>query len=259
MTTPFDLVVDEIKERGFHNHRKEEHSDTLSLGILQDLTSTCEPLRSDFATGQIRYWLNKPTPGQHERELDLLIGGARDDDPELPDLAKVRICLENKSVVTAHRNRTTRFQDLREVMKAVHAAREEAVLVATVMIGVAQRVLNVPDKIKPDVTARRFETRIKPRLSLGDARLWTDFRKAISKNRANDPAITLRKFQSLPTRKPGHSHVVGYDFVLLVPVFIDNVNPPFVARENNLGIDIDFEYQTMLTRICQAYTARWHL
>ena len=53
--------------------------------------------------------------------------------------------------------------------------------------------------------------------------------------------------------------MVGYDFVLLVPVFIDNVNPPFVARENNLGIDIDFEYQTMLTRICQAYTARWHL
>ena len=52
MTTPFDLVVNEFKERGFHNHRKEEHSDTLSLGILQDLTSTCEPLRAAFATGR---------------------------------------------------------------------------------------------------------------------------------------------------------------------------------------------------------------
>jgi hypothetical protein len=40
---------------------------------------------------------------------------------------------------------------------------------------------------------------------------------------------------------------------------VDNVNPPFVARQNNLGIDVDHEYQAMLAGICKAYLARWHL
>jgi len=52
---------------------------------------------------------------------------------------------------------------------------------------------------------------------------------------------------------------VAYDYVLLVPVFIDNVHPPRVARDNALGIDVDGEYRMMLDRICKAYTARWHL
>jgi hypothetical protein len=52
---------------------------------------------------------------------------------------------------------------------------------------------------------------------------------------------------------------VAYDYVLLVPVFIDNVCPPRVARDNALGIDVDAEYRSMLDRICKAYTARWHL
>jgi len=177
MTTPFDLVIAEIKASGFHNHRKEGHSDALSLGILKDLTDTCEPLRVDFEKRVIKHWLNVPIPGKDERELDLLIGGPREDDQNSPDLEKVRICVENKSVVTAHRNRGTRYTDLSEVMKAVHAAREEAVLVATVLIGVAQKVLNVPDRIKPAYQGnpRKFQTKILPRLSSGDERLWKEF------------------------------------------------------------------------------------
>ncbi|MGD0672302.1 MAG: hypothetical protein ABSB13_09505, partial [Candidatus Binatus sp.] len=82
---------------------------------------------------------------------------------------------------------------------------------------------------------------------------------AVSNNRPNDPKTTVKKFQGLPTRKPGHTHVLGYDFVLLVPAFIDNVNPPYLARENELGINIDADYRAMITHICKAYTARWHL
>jgi hypothetical protein len=261
MTTPFDRVVEAIKERGFHNHRKEEHSDLLSLGILKDLIATCAPLRADLESGAVKYWLNVPIPGKHERELDLLIGGARADDQKSPDLEKVRVCVENKSVVTAHRNRTSRYTDLSEVMKAVHAAREEAVLVATVLIGVALKVLNVPDRIKPTFkkNPKKFQTKILPRLSSGDARFWKEFPLAVSNNRPNDPKTTATKFRGLPTRKPGHTHVLGYDFVLLVPAFIDNVNPPYLARTNGLGIDIDADYQAMIGQICKAYTARWHL
>lgn len=32
------------------------------------------------------------------------------------------------------------------------------------------------------------------------------------------------------------THVEGYDYVLLAPVFIDNVNPPRLPRPNELGI-----------------------
>ncbi len=69
---------------------------------------------------------------------------------------------------------------------------------------------------------------------------------------------TAAKFRALPKRLSAHTHVCGYDFVLLVPVFVDNVDPPYVARENPLGIDVDKEYGMMLESICTAYKARWH-
>lgn len=143
----------------------------------------------------------------------------------------------------------------------MHRVRAEAVLVATVIIGIAPRVLNVPDKLKPLYKEKmpRFTKKIVPRLSSGDAKLWDEFSWAVSVNKPDDPAKTVAKFRQLPTRPPGHTHVVGFDYVLLVPVHIDNVNPPYIPRPNSLGIDIDEEYGSMLTQICKAYTARWHL
>lgn len=75
----------------------------------------------------------------------------------------------------------------------------------------------------------------------------------------DDPGRTAEKFRELPTRPPGRTDLVAYDYVLLVPVVIDNVHPPRVAPDNGLGIDIDAEYRAMLDRVCKAYTARWHL
>lgn len=81
-------------------------------------------------------------------------------------------------------------------------------------------------------------------------------------NRLSDSAKTVAKFRQLPTRSPGHTHVVGYDYVLLVPAFIDNVNPPYIPKPDDprsLGIDVQLEYAAMLDTVCKAYTARWHL
>jgi len=72
-------------------------------------------------------------------------------------------------------------------------------------------------------------------------------------------ARTADLFHILPTRGSGHTHVQGYDYVLLVPVSIDNVNPPRVARDNDLGIDVDAEYSRLIQQMCSAYTARWHM
>ena len=40
---------------------------------------------------------------------------------------------------------------------------------------------------------------------------------------------------------------------------IDNVDPPRIVRDNQLGIDVDVGYAKMLETLCRAYKARWHL
>jgi len=259
-TTPFDEAISAIQQRGYHNHRLEEHSDIVSRGIFRDLLDCCSTLRADYERGAIREWLNVHAPGARKRKIDLFVGEPRAG-AALSDISKLRVCVENKSVVTAHRNRDARFDDLNETLKVVHAARSEAVIVATVLIGTAGRVLNIPDKVKAfhKGLGDTFTQTIVPRLSRGDLSLWDEYRWAVSVNRKNDPAITLEKLRQLPTRKPGHTHVEGYDYVLFVPVHIDNVSPPTLARTNDLGIDIDQQYQEMLSTICKAYAARWHL
>jgi hypothetical protein len=153
----------------------------------------------------------------------------------------------------------------------LHDAQAEAVLVATVIIGVAERVLNVPDRIEPQFKKKavEFEAKVVPRLSSGDQSLWREFDFAVSTNGTKDPTITLNKFRQLRSRsirasgvwRPGHTHIVGYDYVLLVPAFINNVDPPYIPGPHdhrNLGINVQREYNAMLDLVCKAYTARWH-
>ena len=98
-----------------------------------------------------------------------------------------------------------------------------------------------------------------PRLSSGDQSLWYEFAWAVSANKENDCTRTVEKFRMLRTRPPGHTHVQGYDYILIVPVHIDNVSPPKIAVHNSLGINVNAEYKQMINTICKAYTARWHL
>jgi hypothetical protein len=259
MATPFDKVIKDIKKRGYHNHRLEDHSNIVSLGILKDLLKTCPPFREDFESGVINRWFNVHTPGARQRKIDLLIGQQLPDGR--PDLNRMRICLENKSVITAHRNRDARFDDLNESLQVLYRVQPETVLVATVLIGTCDKVLNVPDKIKQLYRKKKedFDKHIVPRLSSGDQMLWKEFDWAVSENRLKDPEQTVDKFRQLQIREPSHTHKIGYDFLLLVPVAIDNVNPPKLARRNTLGINIDKGYHSMLEHICKTYNARWHL
>jgi hypothetical protein len=258
MSTAFDDVIAEIKMRGFHNHRLEDHSAAMGRGILRDLRTLCGPFERDFSEGRIREWLDFPSPAGRARKLDLVVAEPAGETGQ-PDLTRLRLCVENKSVVTAHRNRTNRYDDLSDLVGVLLRNRPDAILVATVLIGLAENVLNVPDRVKPFLSPEEFTGRVLPRLSSGDGSLWNEFPQAVSRNRPADPERTAEKFRQLPTRPPGRTDLVAYDYVLLVPVLIDNVHPPRVARDNALGIDVDEEYRTMLDRICKAYTARWHL
>ena len=259
MSTPFDAAIAEIAKAGYHNHRLETHSDLVSDGIVADLQEACEVFRRDVESGGVRIWKNVASPGDRERRVDLFVGEPNANGE--PDITKVRIAIENKSVITAHRNRTNRFDDLKKVLAAVQGERPEALLIATVLVGLADRVLNIPDHVHKFFRDRddEFRRQVLPRLSTGDETLFEDFSWAISVNRPKDPAKTVELFRTLPTRGPAQTHLVAYDSVLLVPVRIDNVHPPELPRPNPLGIDIDAEYRECITRTCRAYTARYHL
>lgn len=259
MNTPFDAAIAAIAKARYHNHRLEAHSDIVSDGIVADLLATCEPFRRDLEGGVVRIWKNVASPGDRERRVDLFVGEPNSQGE--PDIAKVRIAVENKSVITAHRNSPNRFDDLSKVVAAVQGARPEALLIATVLIGLADRVLNIPDQVHKFFRDREgeFERDVLPRLSSGDESLFSQFSWAISSNRPSDPARTLELFRTLPTRGSAQTHLVAYDSVLLVPVSIDNVHPPELPRPNPLGVDVDAEYRECIRRTCQAYTARWHM
>lgn len=258
-STPFDSAIEAIKSAGYHNHRLEGHSDLVSDGLVNDLKELCATFRKDLEDGTVRIWKNISSPGDRQRKVDLFVGESAADGN--PDINKVRIAVENKSVVTAHRNRTNRFDDLKKVVGAVQGARPEAITIATVLIGVSPRYLNIPDRVRGFYRGREdeFNEKILPRLSSGDESLFEEFDWAVSSNRPNEPKSTAALFQSLPTRGSAQTHKVAYDSVLLVPVFIDNVHPPFIPRPNSLGIDVDAEYEALLHRTCAAYTARWHM
>lgn len=259
MNTPFDAAIAAIAAAGFHNHRRETHSDVISDVMIKDLQRTCAPLRSDLDADIVGVWPNVRSPGDRRRKIDLFVGEPLEDGR--PDLTRVRIAIEHKSVITAHRNATNRFDDLTKIVEAVQGARPQAIVVGTVLIGTALQVLNVPDRLHPYFRDREeeFETKVRPRLSSGDESLLTEFAHSISPNAPNDAPRSVAHFRELPTRGVAETHKVGYDSLLLVPVHVDNVHAPSVQRDNALGVDVDAEYQSFLDRTCAAYTARWHM
>lgn len=259
MSTPFDDVIRAIREAGYHNHRLEGHSDIVSDGIFRDLLTSCAAFRADVESGTVKVWKNVSSPGDRERKVDMFVG--EPDAEGHPNITRCRLAVENKSVITAHRNRTNRFDDLKKVVAAIQGERPEALLIATVLIGIADRFLNIPDEVHKRYRGREdeFDRDVRPRLSTGDESLFEEFSWAISKNTPQAPKKTLKLFQSLPTRGSAQTHLTAYDSVLLVPVHIDNVNPPELPRPNALGIDVDADYDAFLERTCKAYTARWHM
>lgn len=112
------------------------------------------------------------------------------------------------------------------------------------------------NKKDPRLMPGDFESNVVPRLLTGDTTLWVEFSKWISTNTCADPAKTMQYFQQLPVRQMADTHEVGLDFMLFIPMEIDNVNPPKLAKLNDL--DPTKSYWEMITHICQLYQYRWH-
>jgi hypothetical protein len=208
--------------------------------------------------GRVNYWLNAEVPGL-THVVDFILCETVGEN-QGPSLERARICLENKSVLTAHgKNRKNRHSDLADFVRVVQHTNPEAIVLAHVLVGTATRYMNVPDTVKSacEYLGLDFASEILPRLSSGDQSLWTQFKKH-SSNREFDPQKTVTRMRSLPVRKHGFTHESGYDALVIEPIFVDNVNPSRVVRDNPFGLDVDRDYEGMLAATCRAYTARWH-
>lgn len=174
----------------------------------------------------------------------------------------LRLAMEHKSVLTAHRNASNRQDDVYRNMRAIFAHNMKCISIATVLIGTVDRYLNVADYIRSPMEKkgrkRAFDEDVLPRFGTGDPSLWEEFIDAVSKNRQGDAQRTKSTFMQTSVRQVSDTHEAGLDYLLLIPVEIDNVNPPRIADRQALSIDAYAEYDAMIDVICRAYTMRWH-
>jgi hypothetical protein len=271
--TPFDLHAAETNNEGYHNHRVNTHSDIVSDAIIRDLWKKCPTIHRDLENGKIGYWKNQKIDWGRGRQTDMVVAepvlppsriaetkmdwhGAAATRGAKPRLDKVRIVVEHKSVITAHRNRDARHDDLNNLWQEASNAGGDVIVGATVMIGLAERYLNVPDRLKARISKDQFNNEVLPRLKAHDPKLFSDFPYAVSSNRPSDPRLSFDKFNTLP-RRPPHRSKPGFDVLLLCPVNYDNVSAAQVARKNPFGIDVDAECEKFLQRICADYTRLW--
>jgi hypothetical protein len=276
LETPFDRHAARVNQIGYHNHRVNTHSDIISDGIVQDLRTTCATLKDDLDALRVGYWRNKKNPWGRKRNTDLVVaepltdavpqgkaplaeeawrGAAAFKKVELAP-EKIRIVVEHKSIMTAHRNLSARHDDLNNL--AQEAAGSPNVIVgATVMVGTAPRMLNVPDGIKKLYKSKpgRFERDVVSRMKKHNPLLWEKFKDFVSPNQPEHIAHSFHVLMStvVKRRSPGNRNAVGYDAFLVVPVFYDNVNVARVVRDNPYGIDVDQEYRKFIERISDDY------
>lgn len=286
--TPFDDHAARVNAEGYHNHRVNTHSDLISQGIVQDLYGTSRSLRRHLDDGLVGFWVNRRNPWGRKRNTDLIIGQpveavAKPSSPlgfkgaatlSSPDPDNVRVIGEHKSIVTAHRNRSARHDDLDHLYQDANAKSPGTLVCATIMIGTAEWYLNVADRLKSGFAKwefedgkrkrvhleEKFEREVMPRLRRHDPALMDDFIFAVSDNTERDIEASFELFQrEIPVRPIGDRASPGFDAFLIVPVHYDNVHPARVDREaqRRFRLDHDRDYQAFIARLARDYDALW--
>ncbi len=248
MSTIFDTWIEEISKKPFYSGRGGVHCKALALALEKELLERSPALRTDRNSGLVRSWTRRTlaaTRGRH----DLLCGPA--DVAGEPAPGGLRICIDVKTVVTAHRNGPTRAQELRDAAKRIAGDSPESLHVAVVLVGTEARYLNVADQVaalyRKMGKERFFDESIVPRLSTGDESLWTDCAWGISPNKPNDAATTAALFLGL----------TEFDALFVAPVHIDNVTPPKVDRAHPAFGRFDEQYEVAMASVVGEYMKRW--
>jgi hypothetical protein len=97
-----------------------------------------------------------------------------DDINDEPALERARLCMENKSVITAHgKNRKNRQSDLSDFVNLLQTKKPEAIVLGHVLVGTGIQYVNIPDAVKRQCQILKidFDCDVLPRLSSGDQKL----------------------------------------------------------------------------------------
>jgi hypothetical protein len=99
----------------------------------------------------------------------------------------------------------------------------------------AIQYVNIPDAVKRkcQILGIDFEHAVLPRLSSKDPNLWAEFGAKPNSQDAASKTIEMRR--TLPAWEKGLTYELGFDYLLIEPIFIDNINPLRVERENVLA------------------------
>lgn len=278
--------------------------------MAADLILSSDALRADVEANEVGIWIGVGDGKGRGRKADLLVAkprlrsgappppkkrtkqktltpvegdlpfnvlGAASDPRMEPDEENVRLFMEHKSTLTAHRNKTNRQDDLNNLSQQMRAD-PGVITAATVMVGTSRFFLNVADLVKPrfyspirdprtselqfakDGSVRsQFDSaafaKVVERIRNSDATLPDDFWFALSGNGAADWHGSVEHYRTeLKVRAGNRRDEHGYDAVLIVPVNYSNLAPCSVNRENDLGIDPDAEYADFVHHLASLYT-----
>jgi hypothetical protein len=254
MRTPIDSLLDGIAEARYHDHRSSQHARHICGQVAGGLESRCNALRDHLEAGLATMDPWSTLPGKRGGR-GLLVAGAQ----QAQAVPIPRVWVQATSVITAHRNASNRFDELRDTLSYLQGLPRTPIAGAVVLVGTAERVLNVTDRLKPMYRSldrlSHFEAEILPRLSSGDSQLWGEFPWAVSENRSSDAMATFQLFRGLGQSKNDNEAPTNH--ILTVPVHIDNVNPPYVDEAFLGGARLDELYGEMLTRLASAYDEQW--
>jgi hypothetical protein len=253
--TAFSDLIDFIRNERIHHPRTGVHSDILSKGLLNDLCRVSDVFLNHAEEGEICYKLNmKIEDASRHHVVDLVIGRPRNkgqlqakseqlagDGPLcqcVGELVETRIIIENKSLVTAHRNVFNRTRILTDISDFVRNSKhKDAILIGTFLVGTAERFLNYETFVRArDVLNRLckkssydFDS-LEKNIGTGSREL-RDFvtnpnlpERMVSVNRTDDPKRTLQSIVGdIPVKTDTKT---GYDALIIQFCHIDNVDPP---------------------------------
>ncbi len=251
--TAFERLVSYLERERIHHPRTGFHSDYLSKEFLRDLYHVSSIFKSDVDAGTICYKVNHRLGlGGRQHVLDLVLGTREDSsqqtsiDPKNQGFQRIResepkdirLIMENKSLITAHRNVYNRTRILADLAEAVRDGQHRHVLlVGTFIIGTADKFLNYETFIRARDVLSHLCSESKFNLKELEGMIGTGNEKIrefvedpalpetmISRNKPDEPEKTLDIIiQDVPIKQLSGG---GYDGFAIQFCHLDNIDRP---------------------------------
>lgn len=241
--------------------------------------------KADVDTGRVCYKVNyRLDLGGRQHVLDLVLGTREDTSQQniaVPkqgferiqesEIKNIRLIMENKSLVTAHRNVYNRTRILADLAEAVRdSPPKDTLLVGTFIVGTADKFLNYETFVRARDVLSHLCSESKFNLEELEELIGTGHEKIrefvddpvlpekmISRNKPDEPQKTLDIIvQDVPIKQLSGS---GYDGFAIQFCHLNNIDPPrledplFFKDKNYDAV----RYENVLNTIAAQYDAKY--